>query len=51
MEDFDLFLKQTQQFDFDVMLEIKDKEKSAFKAIALAIKDWRVHNFLKNNFD
>ena len=51
IEDFDLFLKQTQQFDFDVMLEIKDKEKSAIKAIILAIKDWRVHNFLKNNFD
>jgi UV DNA damage endonuclease len=51
IEDFDLFLKQTQQFDFDVMLEIKDKEKSAIKAITLAIKDWRVHNFLKNNFD
>ena len=51
IEDFDLFLKQTQQFDFDIMLEIKDKEKSAIEAIALAIKDWRVHNFLKNNFD
>jgi len=51
IEDFDLFLKQTQQFDFDVMLEIKDKEKSAIKAITLAIKDWRVHNFLKNNFN
>jgi UV DNA damage endonuclease len=51
LEDFELFLKQTQQFDFDVMLEIKDKEKSAIKAISLAIKDWRVRNFLKNNFD
>jgi len=51
IEDFDLFLKQTQQFDFDVMLEIKDKEKSAIEAITLATKDWRVHNFLKNNFD
>jgi UV DNA damage endonuclease len=51
IEDFDLFLKQTQQFDFDVMLEIKDKEKSAIEAITLALKDWRVHNFLKNNFD
>ncbi len=45
IEDFDLFLKQTQQFDFDIMLKIKDKEKIAFKAITLAIKDWRVHNF------
>ena len=48
LEDFDLFLKQTQQFDFDVMLEIKDKEESAVKAITLAIKDRRVHYFLKN---
>jgi UV DNA damage endonuclease len=51
IEDFGLFLKQTHQFDFDVILEIKDKEKSAIKAINLAINDWRVHNFLKNNFD
>ena len=51
IEDFDLFLKQTQPFDFDIMLEIKDKEKSAIKAINLATKDWRVHNFLKNNFN
>ncbi len=51
IEDFDLFLKQTEPFDFDIMLEIKDKEKSAIKAINLATKDWRVHNFLKNNFN
>ena len=51
IEDFDLFLKQTQQFDFDVMLEIKDKEKSAVKAINLAIKDRRAQSFLKNHFD
>ncbi len=44
IEDFDLFLKQTQQFDFDVMLEIKDKEKSAIKAIDLATKAGRVHS-------
>jgi hypothetical protein len=25
-------LKETEQFDFDIMLEIKDKEKSAIKA-------------------
>ena len=47
IEDFDLFLKQTQQFDFDIMLEIKDKEKSAIKAITLAIKDWRVQQFFE----
>ncbi len=49
IEDFDLFLKHTEPFDFDVMLEIKDKEKSAIKAINLAITDWRVHKFLQNN--
>jgi UV DNA damage endonuclease len=45
IEDFDLFLKQTKPFDFDVMLEIKDKEKSAMKAVELAIKDKRVDKF------
>ena len=50
IEDFDLFLKQTQQFDFDVMLEIKDKEKSAIKAINLATKAGRVHNLLKSDY-
>jgi UV DNA damage endonuclease len=50
-EDFELLLKQTEPFDFDVMLEIKDKEKSAIKAIELAITDWRVQNFLNNNSD
>jgi UV DNA damage endonuclease len=45
IEDFDLFLKQTKPFDFDVMLEIKDKEKSAMKAVELAIKDERVDKF------
>ena len=50
INDFCLFLKQTKPFDFDVMLEIKDKEKSAIKAIDLANTDERVNNFLKNNF-
>ena len=45
IEDFDLFLKQTMSFDFDVMLEIKDKEKSAIKAVELAIRDERVKKF------
>jgi UV DNA damage endonuclease len=45
IEDFNLFLKQTKPFDFDVMLEIKDKEKSAIRAIELAIKDERVDKF------
>jgi UV DNA damage endonuclease len=51
IEDFELLLKETETFDFDIMLEIKDKEKSAIKAINLAIKDKRVHDFLQNNFD
>jgi UV DNA damage endonuclease len=50
-EDFELLLKQTEPFDFDIMLEIKDKEKSAIKTIELAITDWRVQNFLNNNSD
>jgi UV DNA damage endonuclease len=50
-EDFGLFLKRSKPFDFDVMLEIKDKEKSATKAIDLAITDERVHSFLKNSFN
>ena len=45
IEDFDLFLKQTMPFDFDLMLEIKDKEKSAIKAVELAIRDERVKKF------
>jgi UV DNA damage endonuclease len=48
IEDFALFLKQTKPFDFDVMLEIKDKEKSAIKAVDFAIKDWRMQNFFAN---
>jgi len=44
IEDFGVFLKQTEPFDFDVMLEIKDKERSAIKAIGYAINDWRVRN-------
>ena len=51
LEEFELLLKQTEPFDFDIMLEIKDKEKSAIKAIELAITDWRVHNFLNNKSD
>ena len=48
LEDFGLFLKQTEPFDFDVMLEIKDKEKSAIKAIKSAVNDWRLHKFFTN---
>ena len=51
IDDFHQFLKQTEIFDFDVMLEIKDKEKSAIKAIDLAITDSRTKDFLKNSFN
>jgi len=48
LEDFGLFLKQTEPFDFDVMLEIKDKEKSAIKAIGYVVNDWRLRKFFTN---
>ena len=38
INDFRLFLKETEGFDFDIMCEIKDKEKSALKG-ADAIKE------------
>ena len=39
--DFRKFIDETIPFDFDIMLEIKDKEKSALEAIALLSKDKR----------
>jgi UV DNA damage endonuclease len=41
-EDFRQFLTETRPADFDLMLEIKDKEKSALAAIALARDDPRL---------
>jgi UV DNA damage endonuclease len=41
-EDFRQFLKETLPADFDIMLEIKDKEKSALAALALARDDPRL---------
>ncbi len=40
-KDFKLFLEETKSYDFDIMLEIKDKEKSALKAIDIAKEDPR----------
>jgi UV DNA damage endonuclease len=48
LEDFGLFLKQTEPYDFDVMLEIKDKEKSAIEALESAVNDWRLLKFFTN---
>jgi UV DNA damage endonuclease len=45
LDDFGLLLKQTEPYDFDIMLEIKDKEESAIKAIEYAANDWRLHRF------
>jgi len=39
---FQRFLQATQPLDFDVMLEIKDKEKSARRALQVANKDSRL---------
>jgi UV DNA damage endonuclease len=41
LDDFQAFLEETQPIDFDVMLEIKNKEKSAIKAVTLASRDPR----------
>lgn len=41
LEDFQTFLNRSRPHDFDIMLEIKDKETSAQKAVALAKKDPR----------
>jgi UV DNA damage endonuclease len=38
---FERFLTKTQPYDFDIMLEIKDKETSALKAVEIARKDKR----------
>jgi UV DNA damage endonuclease len=47
LNDFDLFLKNTERFDFDIMLEIKDKEKSALRAVEWAANDRRVRAFFE----
>lgn len=44
---FKKFLEQTRPFDFDLMLEIKDKEQSALKAIEIASDDPRFKGALQ----
>jgi len=39
---FRRFMHESRAHDFDMMLEIKDKELSAIKAVALAAKDPRL---------
>jgi UV DNA damage endonuclease len=41
-EEFLQFLKETRPADFDIMLEIKDKEKSALAALGIARDDPRL---------
>ena len=39
---FKAFIRKTSEFNFDIMLEIKDKEQSALKAIKILEKDLRI---------
>jgi UV DNA damage endonuclease len=41
VKDFQIFIDITKQYDFDIMLEIKDKEKSAIKALKILKNDNR----------
>lgn len=41
VKDFKCFLNQTKPYDVDIILEIKDKEKSAVAAIKVARRDQR----------
>ncbi len=42
LNDFKSFISRTEDFDFDIMLEIKDKEKSALKALQILKDDERL---------
>lgn len=41
ISDFSKFLEKTKKYNFDIMLEIKDKERSAIKALTLLLDDKR----------
>ena len=43
---FKKFIEETQSFDFDMMLEIKNKDKSAFRAMTILSEDVRVRQAL-----
>jgi len=47
LNDFKALLKETEPYDFDIMLEIKDKEKSAIKAVKTVEDDPRFRRGLR----
>lgn len=49
VEQFSEFLRRSGPFDFDIMLEIKDKEASAVKAVAAALDDPRFQGSGRRN--
>ena len=48
IDHFKNFLKKTSNFDFDIMLEIKDKEASALKAVEILKYDNRFKKYTQN---
>jgi len=48
MNDFKGFLKESEPYDFDIMLEIKDKEISALKSLKILKEDKRFYKRNKN---
>jgi UV DNA damage endonuclease len=50
LKHFEEFLEKSKPYDFDIMLEIKDKERSALKAIEIALQDDRFSIVKKHTF-
>jgi UV DNA damage endonuclease len=44
IQDFNDFIENSKPYDFDIMLEIKDKEKSALKAVNIVKDDVRFYS-------